>query len=289
MQNPSTCPICASVNIAGYAPKFGYEVFRCESCGVQWLNPQPDDQTLERIYNEHYFLGSEDGQDMTQVWEMKRATARVYLDQLAAATGKRRGRMLEVGCGTGDFLVEAQRDGYEVEGVEVSAHAVETANTKLGAALVRQGILEDFPVECGGFDVAAMFDLVEHVRQPGVFLKQVHQLLKPGGVAFIVTPSLDSWSAKLLGKNWMEYKLEHLWYFNRRAIQIALEGAGFKNISTAPNYKVLSFDYINRHFQRFTVPALTPLLGALRKATPEALAKRPVKLVASGMAVFAEK
>jgi hypothetical protein len=113
--------------------------------------------------------------------------------------------------------------------------------------------------------------------------------LKKNGKIYVVTPSLDSWSAKLLGKNWMEYKVEHLSYFNKKAVTLLLEKTGFHNIKPYPNYKILSFDYINRHFVRFPVTGLSPLINLARKITPYRLANMPVKVIASGMAVIAEK
>ena len=72
----------------------------------------------------------------------------------------------------------------------------------------------------------------------------------------LVTPSLDSWSAKMLGNRWMEYKTEHLFYFNERSLRRLLEAVGFKPVAFRPNTKILSLDYINHHFQRFRVPVL---------------------------------
>jgi hypothetical protein len=68
-----------------------------------------------------------------------------------------------------------------------------------------------------------------------------------------------------------------------------LEKAGFHHIRFLPNYKILNFDYINRHFVRFPVKGISPLLKVVRTLVPDRLAYLPVKVVASGMAVIADK
>jgi hypothetical protein len=108
-------------------------------------------------------------------------------------------------------------------------------------------------------------------------------------MVFIVAPSLDSWSAKLMGSHWMEYKIEHLYYFTERAMRFALERIGFRDIVFQPNFKVLDLDYIYHHFSRFHVSFFTPLLRVLEKVTPETIARRQIKLVASGFVAIGRK
>ena len=94
-------------------------------------------------------------------------------------------------------------------------------------------------------------------------MREVHRLLKPGASLFIanVVPSTDSWSARLMRQKWMEFKVEHLTYFDRATIETTLFGSGFRDIVIRPGWKILSFDYIRMHFQRFPVSGVTPLLS----------------------------
>jgi 2-polyprenyl-3-methyl-5-hydroxy-6-metoxy-1,4-benzoquinol methylase len=197
--------------------------------------------------------------------------------------------LLEVGCGCGEFLVEAQRRGFEVSGIEISSYAAETANHRLGMERVTVGTLGGVYLPETTFDVVVFADVIEHVRDPLEFLRRVYTLLKPGGIVFLVTPSLDSWSARLLGHRWMEYKVEHLFYFSKSTIQLALEKANFVRVTTLPNVKVLSVDYVYHHFRRFPVSLLTSWVALVRKLIPERFAHRHVRLVASGLVAIANK
>ena len=287
----NTCVICNSPEIAKKFPFRHYTVYACGNCRFQWLDPQPTDAELEEIYSNQYFLDEGDAEITELVNKLKRATAGLYLEQLikgdlSSISGL---SLLEIGCGMGDFLLEAQSRGFKVSGLEVTDHLVEFTNRRLGISSVQKGFIETSNFQKESFDVIAFFDVIEHVRDPMDFMTRVNGLLKRNGKAYIVTPSLDSWSAKLLGKNWMEYKVEHLSYFNKKAITLLLEKTGFHKISFHSNYKILNFDYINRHFVRFPVKGISPLLNLARKLTPHKLAYLPVKVIASGMAVIAEK
>ena len=279
----TVCALCAG-NISD--PCFAldqYTVMRCRACGLQFLSPQPDAATLAGIYDTHYFLDSDSPQLRERFLALKRATAALYLNQIVARLGKGTGRLLEVGCGQGDCLLEAQARGFVVSGVEFNPDSVAIANKRLGSAAVKTGTLEDAGFSAASFDVVVMADVLEHVNDPVVTLRLVHALLRPGGLLFLATPSLASWSARLMGSHWMEYKVEHLFYFNPQTIRLALEKADFQQIVVARNTKVLSFDYVCAHFEQFPVKLVSPTLRLLHTVVPRKLGHRPWRVVASGL------
>jgi SAM-dependent methyltransferase len=281
------CPVCGGGRLH-FALEFqDCRVEECSDCGFRLQNPQPDDRALAAIYSASYFLGHESAEAANRTALMKQATARAYLEDVARYRGTTGGRLLEIGCGLGDFLIEAGRHGYHATGVELSPSAVQTARARVPEAVIHCGRLEDVPLPRGSFDVCVLCDVIEHVRDPAVFVREVRALLKPDGVVYVATPSLNSWSARLLGGSWMEYKPEHLSYFNSASAQSLLYKAGFCEVLVRPNRKVLTLDYIAHHFRRFPVPVLTPLVGLLARLTPRRLRERPLSLVASGMAICA--
>jgi glycosyltransferase involved in cell wall biosynthesis/2-polyprenyl-3-methyl-5-hydroxy-6-metoxy-1,4-benzoquinol methylase len=264
-----------------------YRLVRCADCHLLLMNPQPSDAELVAIYSESYFLGDDTPEGHQRVSQMKRATARLYLRQLARYRGYQGGSLLEIGCGQGEFLVEAQRVGYDVTGVEISVSAARKAHTLLGGGKVICGEIDSVALSEGSFDVCVLSDVIEHIRNPVEFLRIIYRLLKPGGVLFIATPSLSSWSARLLRQNWMEFKPEHLTYFDTNTIQHALYQTDYSEVVVQSGWKVLNFGYVAHHFERFQVPVLTPLIQKLARLTPAALRDMDVRIVASGMATFA--
>ncbi len=263
----------------------------CADCGLVLQNPQPSDAELVEIYGPDYFIGSNEGDPLAQQFDrVKRATARLQLDEIQSyvqASGAAV-RLLEIGCGFGNFLLEAQMRGYNVQGVEFSVVAAGIANKRLGG-VVQTGSLEDAALPENSFDICVVADVIEHVREPARFLLHVRRCLKERGALFIATPSLDSWSAKLLGSHWMEYKREHLFYFNRVTLQKMLSEAGFANIRITSGKKVLTAAYIIGHFEMFPVAVITPIARGLRRLLPRRLLERELSLTASGVNVMATK
>jgi 2-polyprenyl-3-methyl-5-hydroxy-6-metoxy-1,4-benzoquinol methylase len=290
----SSCPLCASADIkrlfdcGGYPVEERSPVFACRDCTARFLNPQPSDKILEQIYDGRYVLGS-GGATENYVKILKRETARLNLQSLRRLSKRSEGRLLEIGCSWGDFLVEAQQAGYRVDGVEISPESAKTARERLGSDCVQTGTIESANLESEAFDFVANFDAIEHVRDPGAVLDEFRRVLKPGGTVMIATPDLDGISSLLLGRYWPEYKNEHLFYFSRKSMRLALERRGFRAIRFESNRKMLNLDYINHHFARYPVPVLSILVGAARAVCPEGLALKRFRIPSGGFLVAAEK
>jgi len=283
------CHVCGGTRIYYLFSAAGCRVVRCDDCGLVFLNPQPADAELAAIYGADYFLGSESEEGRRAASEIKQATARGYLSEIARYRGTHNGRLLEIGCGEGDFLELAETEGWDVTGIEYSGAASERARRRLKRGQVICGELRDASLASGQFDLCVISDVLEHVRSPLEFLREIHRVLKPRGVLFVSTPSTDSWSARLLRQNWMEFKTEHLTYFDRQTLQTALFKTGFREVIVQPGWKVLSLEYVRKHFDRYAVPMVTPMVGFLARILPKGIRERHRRVVASGVIAFARK
>jgi SAM-dependent methyltransferase len=216
------CPICRSTDVVLFPLRRNVNsVHHCTACGAEFLFPQPSDEVLSSIYTSDYFLGAPNNDSVQRQSTLKRRTAQLYLDTIAPYLHVEKPQLLELGCGSGDFLLEAQSRGFVVEGLEYSQHAANVANSRLGSLAVRTGSPEadQFPPEA--YDIIAASDVIEHLRDPLKALRNLYPALKKDGLLVLVTPSLDSWSRRLLGRHWMEYKTEHLVYFGRKMCRSA--------------------------------------------------------------------
>lgn len=281
------CPLCRGLNIAYEFEKDNYKYYQCKDCNFIYLNPQPNDEELNKIYNKNYFIGSGNNEFEQIVLDMKKQTAALYIKQLISYYGSPSGKLIEIGCGNGDFLLLAKLAGFEIAGLELSAHSTGVANEKLGTNSVICGTLDTINLPEKEYDICCLFDSIEHFRDPVASLKKIRKILKPNGVLFIVTPSLDSKSAKFLKHNWMEFKPEHLSYFDSQTIQNSLAKTGFSNIYISPNNKYLNFEYIKGHFDIFKVPFFTKLIFILSIFLPASIKHRNIRVVASGINVLA--
>jgi glycosyltransferase involved in cell wall biosynthesis/2-polyprenyl-3-methyl-5-hydroxy-6-metoxy-1,4-benzoquinol methylase len=283
------CLVCNSARVYYLFSASDCRVVRCQDCGFAFLNPQPSDSELAEIYSHSYFLGSDSPEASQAVRQMKQATARLYLSEVNRYAGPQKGRLLEVGCGDGDFLVCADAEGWNVTGVEYSSSACDRARERVKNGEVVCGELKNANLPSEWFESCVLSDVIEHVRNPIEFLREVYRVLKPGGTLLIATPSMDSWSAKLMKQKWMEFKAEHLSYFDRQTMQTALSKAGFREVVVETGWKILSLEYIKMHFQRFPVPIFTPVVKWLVRLLPERMRLKHRRLVASGMMVLSRK
>ncbi len=284
------CPVCSDWQAVRFSFRHDSgSIYSCRRCRAEFQFPQPGDATLAAIYSSGYFLGSKDAKALENQRVLKRQTARLYMDMLAPLVRVPNPHLVEIGCGHGEFLLEAQSRGIDVEGLEYSEHAALEANSQLRRNAVRVGSPEADCLPRCSYDIVGAFDAIEHLRNPKQALAYMHAALKPGGIIAIVTPSLDSWSSRLMGRHWMEYKTEHLTYFGRKSLATILTDTGFVNVTFRPNYKTLNLNYIAAHFDRFPVPVVTSMVGLLRRILPAAVVNRPINIVASGIMAIAHK
>jgi 2-polyprenyl-3-methyl-5-hydroxy-6-metoxy-1,4-benzoquinol methylase len=266
-------------------------MIRCDDCGFILINPQPSDEILSQIYGGDYFVLSKSTEGLRHVELLKKSTADRYLDLMLGQSPKASGSLLEIGCGGGDFLSQAAARGLKVTGVEYSEHACATAREKVKEyeGQIIQGEINILSGQTERFDYIVFCDVLEHVRDPRLFLKLVYELLKPNGKIFCVVPSLDSWSAKLLKTDWMEFKLEHLSYFDTKTLRSLLFQEKFSDIKHFPATKTLSIEYISAHFIRHTVPFWTPLMRFFLAVFPNSILRFPFPITASGIGMIAKK
>jgi len=284
----ANCPVCQSARINR---AFGIpepSIMRCADCNFLFLHPQPSDEALRLIYTDTYFLGATDERMRAQVADLKTATAGLYLDRLASQ-GIHEGRLLEVGCGDGYLLAAAERRGFEVTGVEYSEPAAQRARAGLSRGRVLVGELSQVELPSAAFDACILADVIEHVRDPRSLLTAVRERLKPGGCLLIATPSTDSWSARLMGRRWMEFKTEHMSYFNRRTLESLLSQTGFQSIHFFPGYKMISLHYVKAHFESYPVPLWTSLVRFTFGWLPRGMLEKPRRLAGSGLLVLSIK
>ena len=136
-------------------------------------------------------------------------------------------RLLEVGCGLGHFLAEAQKRGWEAAGLEPSPEAVKWARENL-LVEIQPVYLEQASLPGRHYDAVAMFEVLEHVNDPVGHLRRIEAALAPGGVLCLSTPSFASRAYRRLGASWRVIKPRgHVYYFTRETLGRALEQAGF--------------------------------------------------------------
>lgn len=208
-------------------------VVECRHCGHVYTDPRPTPAALLEGY-----AGNEDP-DYESERDARGMNAHLCL--MVLRRHQPSGRLLEVGCAQGFFL-NAARTTYEVVGVEPSRGAAEYARRALRLD-VPAATLEEAGFPEASFDAVALIDVIEHVADPVGLLKGCARALKPGGVLYLVTPDIDSLSARLLRGRWWGLRPAHIHYFTRRTMRAALAAAGLEAVETRSYGRIFSWGY----------------------------------------------
>lgn len=228
--NPLVCVVCGA-RCAFLYRKFGYDVVRCERCGLGTVSPLPTPEELAKFYAETYYDSSSNWGYHTEYGELepglKRTYARILEKVERLRPGRRFERVLDVGCAYGFFLdvVEQRWRPQEVVGVDVTPEARER-NERAGRTF-HHGFIETAPLPDAHFDLVFMGDAFEHVHDPLRAADQFARVLAPGGVLVITTVDFDAVVPRLLGARWrLMTPPEHLFFWTRRSISKLFEDRG---------------------------------------------------------------
>jgi 2-polyprenyl-3-methyl-5-hydroxy-6-metoxy-1,4-benzoquinol methylase len=237
-------------------------VVACADCGLQYV---PEGEVSPRLPDLYAEVVDE---KYLKYEAARRKTFASALRKIAPFLPARGGRLLEVGSYCGTFLELARERGFDCVGIEPSRWAAGHARESKGLE-VHTGALEDFPAPAGGgFDVAVMWDVLEHLRDPRGALERLAGLLAEGGVLCLSTLDIESWLPRLLGKRWPWIMEMHLFYFGRRVLERMLAEAGFEVLRVSTYCHHIAAEYFLEKLESLLPWPLSSLARAARRICP---------------------
>jgi 2-polyprenyl-3-methyl-5-hydroxy-6-metoxy-1,4-benzoquinol methylase len=221
MSRQDSCPVCQADDRAWRAlPRYRHaHLHRCLRCGHVFADSYPSREQLEQHYG-----GYPRRPCSSEI------TLRRYDELLDAFEPRRKlGRLLDVGCGVGDFLLSARGRGWEVDGVELEDRAralCAERGLRVGPAPLSP---EQFAP--GSFDVVTSFEVLEHMVSPRPEIHTIARLIRRGGLLYLTTPNFGALSRRLLGPRYriIAYP-EHLGYFRTATLDRLLRDAGLERV-----------------------------------------------------------
>jgi 2-polyprenyl-3-methyl-5-hydroxy-6-metoxy-1,4-benzoquinol methylase len=178
--------------------------------------PKPSPEQLPSYYESADYISHTDGK-RSLFEKMYQAIKSIALKNKVKLinTQSEKGALLDIGAGTGDFLVVAQKDGWHTKGIEPSPKAKAIALSK-GVSFANE--LSD--LQDSSFDVITMWHVLEHVPNLEEYLSELKRIIKPNGTIIIAVPNFKSFDAEYYGKYWAAYDTpRHLWHFSKNSIQ----------------------------------------------------------------------
>jgi SAM-dependent methyltransferase len=213
-----------------------FGVVRCPKCSQVFISPRLAAADRGRIYHDpdYFQVGVyglskrfNPGRRAKEIWD----AGRLQLIARHRDEARRPGRLLEIGCAYGFFLLAAQRLGFEATGIEYSRSAAERARGATGLE-IRQGAIDDVPLPDEHFDVVCFWDVIEHVEDPLVFMRKLARATRRNGVIAFSCPNFASWPAGILRARWWTLRPEqHIWQFTPATIRQLMRDVGLQEIA----------------------------------------------------------
>ncbi len=234
MSKPSSCPICAQPlrdsglrapdrMVTGEGP---FAIFECPECEYGVTIPQLSDKELAPYYSGGYYedLHEHSGRGAAGLLHRlrdryrRRSAARRHRRPPLRLDGVEPGRVLDVGCGSGELLADFAARGWETYGIDPGAEA--TAAAARRGAQVHTGTLADQPWPQGNFELIVFQHSLEHIVDPLAALRRAQALLAPGGLVVVAVPNWASWQRRLFRGRWVALDLpRHQQHFSPRAFE----------------------------------------------------------------------
>lgn len=222
----TTCPWCGSQKAQiqlwlkdEFLTKEDFLIYECQNCGLNFTDPRPSQENIAKYYkSEDYYSHQENKKGfIPRLYERikKRNLKRKYI---IAAEGITKGRVLDIGCGVGDFLHTMETMGWKGTGIEPSEEAKAIARNRVQANLLNTNEINDLEDE--SYDLITLWHVLEHVHDLKEETQQLQRLLKKGGRLVLALPNYKSYDARYYKAQWAAYDVpRHLYHFSKTSIE----------------------------------------------------------------------
>ncbi|MFQ5736416.1 MAG: class I SAM-dependent methyltransferase [Thermodesulfobacteriota bacterium] len=205
-----------------------YAIRFCSRCRLGVTDPFLDEKKLRAIYSSTYRE-----EDSTRFFSPLERLIKVVRVQRARRVERYsvKGRILDVGCGRGDFPALMASRGWKATGLELDER-IENRGRGIEGLELKAGSLSDVSFPAEDFDAMTMWHVFEHMRDPVGVMAECRRIIRPGGLLVLAVPNVRSLQARLTGRNWFHLDPPfHLYHYSVEHIRKLMEDAGFEVLS----------------------------------------------------------
>jgi len=196
---------------------------QCKICSLVSSNMDVSQEELKEVYGRNYFYGGEYLNYLEEKGALQK-NFRKWMQILRRFVPD--GKLFEIGSAYGFFL-EIASNYWEVKGVDISQHACTYAKTH--GFDVECGDFLDIPVEPKKYNIFCLWDTIEHLKKPHLYIKKISEVIAPGGILCLTTGDIDAFVPRIQGEKWrMIHPPTHLFYFSKRTLSALLRKNDFK-------------------------------------------------------------
>jgi len=267
------CPLCSSEKIIlfletadHFLSKESFGLFKCSDCGFVFTQDHPDEAGAGLYYeSDEYLSHSETGNGLfkTIYRIFREIMLRRKTSIVRKLSGVEKGKILDIGSGTGHFLAAMRKAGWEVKGVEINDKVRKSSISKFGLDILNPGQLQT--LQAGSFDCITLWHVLEHFNDPISYASEIHRLLKPGGACIVALPNCSSYDAEHYGNFWAAYDVpRHLWHFTPETFGMFAEKTGFELTGIRPlPLDVFYISVLSERYRGVNLPFITGIINGL--------------------------
>lgn len=245
MNELKTCPVCNGSKFYNKLLCTDYttsnetfNIVSCETCGFLFTNPRPKQKDIINYYDSPKYISHTNKKK--GLFNLLYQSIRKYTINRKTALVKsliETGSILDIGCGTGEFVNSCSKKGLIAEGVEPSEKAIKEARKNYHINISKNISLRQYKDQ--KFDCITMWHVLEHVYELEETIINIKRILSKNGFLVLALPNNESWDAEYYNKFWAAWDVPiHLWHFSKKSIVKLLEKNKFKLVST----KAMIFD-----------------------------------------------
>ena len=240
------CPVCDSQNNRKVFHTFDYlvtgknfDIIECNKCTLRFTFPLSNPQKIGKYYqSEDYISHTDIGNSMINILYkfVQRFTMRLRARIVENYSGLTSGSILDIGCGTGLFLVEMQINRWNISGVEISESAQRFAQEITDTKIYNQ---DEFMQSLPQYDVITLWHTLEHLYDLKKYMYKISASLKNKGIVIVAVPNYMSLDADYYQHDWAAYDVpRHCYHFSKMAMNKLFNECGF----TLVDIKHMPFD-----------------------------------------------
>lgn len=237
------CPLCGADALRlMYRPvryddegklHYRYKAGRCAECGLLQRTPGIKPTRVPDLYTGGGYAEFLTGKYLKGRRDKYERTMRSFAPFLDEGAGR---RLLDFGCGTGEFLDMALERGFDAYGVDLAPDSIELARQRFGDRAWCGSPLDVPALAEGGFDVITLWSVIAHFADPLEQLQQLRSLLAPGGALLVYTVNAQSLELKAYRHDWGCFDENHLLFWEPETLTPLLRKAGFEGVAYRPFY-----------------------------------------------------
>ncbi|MFV0565007.1 MAG: class I SAM-dependent methyltransferase [Flavobacteriaceae bacterium] len=212
-----------------------FQLYKNLEFGFLETHPKPNQDKLPDYYKSENYISHTDTKRnvFEKLYHTVRAFALNRKIRLISKYTSPEKNLLDIGCGTGDFLKTAQQHNWGILGIEPNAQARTIANTKTKNAVFAPDKL--LTLKPSTFDVITLWHVLEHLPDLENQIEIYKALLKPNGTLIVAVPNYKSYDAQFYKQHWAAYDVpRHLWHFNRKSVSALFSKYHLKVTKTKP-------------------------------------------------------